>query len=138
MTLSTASAGTVSAALHSDFHAPTIPNQVILPPWYSVAFTVVPLVIALVIVLIIVLIVRNVRRSRQLGIDPTTMRTDMAARYLRHGVGPEGTSLTDRLAELDRLRAAGTISAEEHARAREAALVGGGGRDGGGRDDGRS
>ena len=124
MTLSTASAGTVSAALHSDFVGPSIPDQVIVPPWYSVAFTVVPIVIALVIVLIVVLIVRNVRRARQLGVDPTTMQTDMAARYLRHGVGPAGSSLTDRLAELDRLRAAGTISAEEHARAREAALTG--------------
>lgn len=124
MTLSTAHSGIVSAALRSDFVGPTVPSQVVVPPWYSVAFTIVPIVVIIVIVLIIVLIVRNVRRARQLGVDPTTMRTDLAARYLRHGAGPAGSSLTDRLAELDGLRAAGTISAEEHARAREAALTG--------------
>ena len=61
------------------------------------------------IVLIIVLIVRNVRRAKQLGVDPTTMRTDMAARYLRHGVGPAGSSLTDRLAERGSADAFGTV-----------------------------
>ena len=124
MTLSTAHSGIVSAAARSDFFAPTLPGQNIVPPWFAVVFAIVPIVIVAVIVLIIVLIVRNTRRAKQLGMDPTTMQTDMAARYLRHGVGPAGSSLTDRLAELDHLRAAGTISAEEHARAREAALTG--------------
>ena len=124
MTLSTAHSGIVSAAARSDFFAPTLPGQNIVPPWYSAVFVIVPVVIVAVFVLIIALIVRNARRAKQLGMDPTTMQTDMAARYLRHGVGPAGSSLTDRLAELDRLRAAGTISAEEHARAREAALTG--------------
>ncbi|MWV58056.1 hypothetical protein [Rathayibacter sp. VKM Ac-2754] len=129
MTLSTVHSGIVSAALHSDFSAPTVPEQIIVPPWYSVVFAVVPIVILAVIVLIVVLIVRYVRRARQLGVDPTTMQTDMAARYLRHGVGPAGAPLTDRLAELDALRAAGTISADEHSRAREAALTGDRGQD---------
>ncbi|ROP50371.1 MULTISPECIES: SHOCT domain-containing protein [unclassified Rathayibacter] len=122
MTLSTAHSGIVSAAARSDFFAPTVPDMII-PPWYSAVFVIVIVIVA-VFVLVIVLIVRNARRAKQLGVDPTTMQTDMAARYLRHGVGPAGSSLTDRLAELDRLRAAGTISAEEHARAREAALTG--------------
>ncbi|MWV49925.1 hypothetical protein GRS96_11650 [Rathayibacter sp. VKM Ac-2803] len=124
MMLSTAHSANVPVALRSDFFAPTVPEQIVVPPWYSVAFAVVPIVILAVIVLIVVLIVRNVRRARQLGVDPTTLQTDIAARYLRHGVGPAGVSLTDRLAELDALRAAGTISAEEHIRAREAALTG--------------
>ncbi|MCJ1704965.1 hypothetical protein [Rathayibacter sp. VKM Ac-2926] len=128
MTLSTAHSGIVSAAARSDFFAPTVPDMII-PPWYSAVFVIVPIVIVAVFVLVIVLIVRHARRAKQLGMDPTTMQTDMAARYLRHGIGPEGSSLTDRLAELDRLRAAGTISAEEHARAREAALTGGRGPD---------
>jgi uncharacterized membrane protein len=109
--------------LLADLSGPTVPDPIV-PPTYGLAFAIVPVVIALVFALIIVLIVRNVRRARKLGVDPTTLHTDVAARYLREGIGRTEAPLGERLAELDRLRAAGTITDDEHARARAAALGG--------------
>ncbi|QHC70205.1 SHOCT domain-containing protein [Rathayibacter sp. VKM Ac-2801] len=94
------------------------------PGWIAAAFTIVPIVIALVLALIAVLIVVNVRRAKRLGVNPLTVQTDVAARIARDGLGG-GRPLADRLAELDALRAAGTISEAEHASARRAALGGG-------------
>ena len=119
----TIESSTAVAALRTGFFAPTLGGPA-FPAWFAIVFAVIGVVIVGVFVLIIVVIVRNARRAKTLGVDPTTLRTDMAARYLRHGLGAGGTSLTERLAELDRLRAAGSITAEEHARAREAALTG--------------
>lgn len=118
---------TTADRLLAGFSGPTVPDPIVAPG-VGVAFAIVPVVIVLVLALIVVLIVRNVRRARSLGVDPTTLRTDVAARYLREGAGRTEAPLGERLAELDRLRAAGTITAEEHARARAAAL--GGGTDG--------
>jgi len=87
------------------------------------AFAVVPIVIAAVVVLIAVLIVVNLRRARKLGVNPLTLETDIAAKLATGGFGAE-RPLGERLAEIDGLLAAGTITEQEHAAARRAALEG--------------
>ncbi|OOB92009.1 hypothetical protein [Rathayibacter sp. VKM Ac-2630] len=87
------------------------------------AFAAVPIVIAAVVVLMVVLIVVNLRRAKKLGVNPLTLETDLAAKLAKDGFGG-GRTLRERLAELDRLRADGTLTAEEHAAARRAALEG--------------
>ncbi|MCM6760896.1 hypothetical protein NB037_00545 [Rathayibacter sp. ZW T2_19] len=89
----------------------------------NAAFAVVPIVIAAVVVLIAVLIVVNLRRARKLGVNPLTLETDIAAKLATGGFGAE-RPLGERLAELDGLLAAGTITEQEHAAARRAALEG--------------
>ncbi|WP_146078913.1 SHOCT domain-containing protein [Rathayibacter sp. AY1E6] len=105
-------------------HRDAVPADTVVPPWYSIAFIAVPIVIAVVIVLVVVLIVVNVHRARSLGVDPLTLRTEVAARFAREGPG-SARPLADRLAELEALRAAGTITEAEYAQARRAALGGG-------------
>lgn len=87
------------------------------------AFTAVPIVIAAIVVLMVVLIVVNLRRAKKLGVNPLTLQTDLAAKLAKDGFGG-GRPLSERLAEIDRLHADGTLSDEEHASARRAALEG--------------
>lgn len=80
------------------------------------------LIVAAGIVTVIVLIVGNIRRARAVGIDPFMANTDLTARLLHADALAPTRSITDRLAELDRLHAAGTITATEHAAARHTIL----------------
>ncbi len=91
-------------------------------------FTIVPVLMGIGIVVAIVLAIRRGVRYTQHGIDPTVADVDLTAKLLRSDLlaaerpeAPERT-VADRLAELDRLLAAGTISAEEHATARAKVL----------------
>ena len=67
---------------------------------------------------------RNAAKARELGHDPLTMQTELAARAMDSGLLAPQKSLEARLAELDDLRARGVITAEEHAKARADALAG--------------
>jgi len=90
-------------------------------------FMVVFVIVALVVV---VLAVRNAGVYVKRGIDPTTVDAQMKATLLQsplldagpRAAAPDARSIDDRLAELDRLLASGTISATEHATARAEAL----------------
>ncbi len=70
------------------------------------------------IVVVIVLIVRNIGHARRLGLDPMTTQVDLAARVLNSGALAPQRTIAQRLAELDDLLAAGTITADEHRAAR--------------------
>ena len=85
---------------------------------FGTLFVAAGVVIAVVFVLVIVLLVRNANAYRRQGFDPTTVDADLAARVMRSQVLAPQESLEDRLAELDRLAAAGRISPEEHQAAR--------------------
>lgn len=96
--------------------------------FFDTMWTIFPWVFGAVVVLIVVILVANVRRARKHGLNPMTMQTDVAARFIKDGAGASDESLTDRLKELDRLRAAGAISEPEYAAARSSALNRDGGR----------
>ncbi|MGN6272501.1 MAG: SHOCT domain-containing protein [Protaetiibacter sp.] len=91
---------------------------------FVVFFGLVVLFIVAVVVVMIVMISRNAAKARQLGHDPLTMQTELAARAMDSGLLAPQKSLEARLAELDELRARGVISAEEHAKARADTLSG--------------
>ena len=90
---------------------------------FAVMFTLVPLAIAGVFVLVVVSAVRNRRTLRDAGYDPLTVQSQMAVRAMDSQLMAPRRTLGERLAELDALRAAGTISPDEHAAARAAALA---------------
>ncbi|SMH39356.1 hypothetical protein SAMN06295885_1632 [Rathayibacter oskolensis] len=92
-----------------------------VPVFFGIVAAAVPLFVVAVIVLAIVLVVVNVRRAKKLGVNPLTLQTDVAARFVKDGVGGD-RPLADRLAELEGLRAAGTITEAEYTAARSAAL----------------
>ncbi len=87
-----------------------------------------------VVVLMIVVSVRRARKFKEAGIDPLDPGADIAIRAMRHSglVGPRPPaaaqastpppSLTERLAELDALHRAGTITAAERDAARATLL----------------
>lgn len=81
---------------------------------FSILFTVAAVFIGIVFVLVIVLAVRNARKLRASGIDPTTAGADLAVRLMRSGVLSGQRPTEERLAELDRLLAAGTITRQEY------------------------
>lgn len=85
---------------------------------FSVIFAVIAVLVVIVFVAAIVLAVRNARAYRKKGLDPTTSHADLAARVMHSEALSPRRPLEERLAELDRLRDAGTITAEEHAAAR--------------------
>ncbi|NQX10502.1 hypothetical protein HQQ80_02560 [Microbacteriaceae bacterium VKM Ac-2855] len=114
----------------TEFFGPTVPNpsNPIIPSWFDVVWTAFPFVFGAVVLVIVVSIVLNVRRARKHGLNPFTMRTDMAARYIASGTraAPDSRApLQDRLAELEALRASGTITEREYVSARSSALNGG-------------
>tara|TARA_R110002020_G_C16166323_1_gene763756 strand:- start:105 stop:449 length:345 start_codon:yes stop_codon:yes gene_type:complete len=96
--------------------------------FFDTMWAIFPWLFGAVVVLIVVIVIANVRRARKHGLNPMTMQTDVAARFIKDGVGGSNEGLTDRLVELDRLRAAGAISEQEYAAARSSALNGDGGR----------
>lgn len=68
-----------------------------------------------IIVLATVTAVRNRRVLRQAGIDPSTVSSQLAVRYLRGQAGkPAVRSAPDRLAELTDLRDRGLITPDEY------------------------
>ena len=96
------------------------------PVWFGVLFALAALFIAAVFVVILVAIFRNARTLRSAGVDPMTVQSQLAVRYL---AGPSavpsspsaqgaGRALEQRLAELDDLHGRGLITAEEKAAAR--------------------
>jgi len=89
---------------------------------FSVVFVIVAVVIAVVFVFIVVSIVRNLARAKQRGIDPLTVQTDLAAKAMNSDLLKSERSKADRLAEVDAMLAAGSITADEHAAARAAIL----------------
>ncbi len=107
------------------------PNPEPAPETFDTLFTVVAVVVVLGIIVAVALAVRNAMAYRRHGLDPTTAEADLAARLMRSqaleppprppdpAVAPAPRSVTERLAELDALRAAGTITPEEHRAARD-------------------
>lgn len=95
----------------------------LIPGGYAVMFTVIPIVIVIVFAAIVIIAVMNIRRARKHGLNPLTMQTDMAARFIQHGAGAgPDAPLKDRLAELEALKASGAITEREYAQARASAL----------------
>jgi len=90
---------------------------------FSLVFVIIAVVIAVVFVFVIVTLVRNVDRAKKQGINPFTAQTDIAAKLLKSDLLKGEQSKTERLAEVDALLAAGTITADEHRAARAAILT---------------
>ncbi len=85
-------------------------------------FGALPIAIGVVVVLVFVLIIglsvyRSVRMARR-GQNPLTLPEDVAYRFSRPGAGRPPASKSQRLDELDALRAADRISEAERAEAR--------------------
>jgi len=92
--------------------------------------TIFPFLFGAVVVLIVsiwiygaVKVVRNRRVLREAGIDPGTVGSQLAVRYLSGQGRPVGRSASDRLAELTDLRDRGLITATEYD-ARRAQIIG--------------
>ncbi|GAA1522812.1 hypothetical protein BJ978_000530 [Agromyces terreus] len=90
---------------------------------FGIVFVLVSLVVATVFVVVIVSIVRNARRAKASGHDLMTMETDLAVRALDSDLLAPAEGIEARLARVDALRRAGTISEAEHAQARAAILA---------------
>ncbi|MWV57904.1 SHOCT domain-containing protein [Rathayibacter sp. VKM Ac-2754] len=91
---------------------------------FTVITTFFPIFFGVVVVIMVVIVVANVRRAKKLGVNPLTLQTEVAARFAKGGLAAD-RPLADRLAELENLRAAGTITEAEYTAARTAALGGG-------------
>jgi hypothetical protein len=65
---------------------------------------------------------RNAKKVQQSGHDPFTLQTDIAVKALDSKILSADESTEDRLAEIERLFSAGTISADERVAARNAVL----------------
>ena len=96
---------------------------------FSALFVVFAVVIVIGIVVTIALFIRNASKVISSGHDPSTLQTDIALKLLDSQAlsptPPIVASTTEfRLAELDRLLAAGMISAAERTAARAAILAG--------------
>jgi uncharacterized membrane protein len=91
---------------------------------FAIFFGIVVLFIIAVAVVMVVMISRNAAKARELGHDPLTMQTELAARAMDSELLAPRPSLEARLAELDDLHARGVITADEHAKARAEALAG--------------
>ena len=85
---------------------------------------IVPVVFVIAFAAIIVFAVVNFRRIRKAGHNPFTLNADLASRALDSRLLAPDQPLEKRLDELDRLRAAGRITDEEHERARASILSG--------------
>ncbi len=98
-----------------------------LTDWFPVIFGVILVLVIAVFAYVIYATIRNRRALRRAGHDPVTIQADLADRVLRSDLlssGPRDQGLEQRLAEVDRLHAAGTISDEERTAAR-ARILGG-------------
>lgn len=103
----------------------------LMPSGTDALFTIVPVLVGIGFVVVIALAIRRFVRYSQHGIDPTVVDVDIAAKLLKSDIlaperperpEPPVRTVTERLAELDGLLAAGTISAGEHAAARAKVL----------------
>lgn len=94
--------------------------------WWFFGITVA--VMVCIVVLAAVTAVRNRRVLRQAGVDPSTVGSQLAVRYLRGQTAPTGRpavrSASDRLAELTDLRDRGLITPDEY-QARRAQVLDG-------------
>jgi len=90
---------------------------------FSVVFVIVAAFIAIVFVFVVVTVIRNLGRAKRQGIDPFTAQTDIAAKLLKSDLLRGEKGKPERLAEVDALLAAGTITADEHRAARAAILA---------------
>lgn len=90
----------------------------LMPDGFAVIFGVFVVIIALGFVFVIFSIVKNARKAAELGHDPLTMQTELAAKAIDSQALSPARTVEQRLAEADGLLAAGTISPDEHAAAR--------------------
>ena len=90
----------------------------LLPDAFSVIFGVVVVIIVLGFGFVIFSIIRNAQKATELGHDPITMQTELAAKAIDSQALAPARTVEQRLAEVDDLLAAGTISTDEHAAAR--------------------
>jgi hypothetical protein len=74
---------------------------------------------------IIFVIVKNVQKARELGHDPFTMETELAAKAIDSSLLSPGQTIESRLAELDGLRTRGIITEAEYTKARAEAISAG-------------
>ena len=88
------------------------------PDAFSAIFGLVVVIVVFGFGFVIFSIVRNARKAAELGHDPITMQTELAAKALDSQALAPARTLEQRLAEVDALLAAGTISPDEHAAAR--------------------
>jgi competence protein ComGC len=86
---------------------------------FPTVFAVVAVIVVLGIIAVIVLVARNALKARRAGYDPTTMQTDLAVKLLQSDALRGEQTPEARLAKLDALRSAGSITAAEHAAARQ-------------------
>jgi competence protein ComGC len=82
------------------------------------------MMVCVVAVGVVVLWIANLLKLRKSGINPLTAEADIINKALASQAMAPSTSIEDRLAELDRLKAEGKISDEEHSAARAAVLSG--------------
>ncbi len=73
--------------------------------------------------LIVYSIVKNVQKARQLGHDPFTMQTELAAKAIDSSLLAPQNVIETRLTELEDLRARGVITEAEYAKARAEAIT---------------
>lgn len=90
----------------------------LMPDSFSVIFGVFVVIIVAGIGFVIFSIIRNAQKAAELGHDPITMQTELAAKAIDSAALAPARSVQERLAEVDALLAAGSISADEHAAAR--------------------
>jgi hypothetical protein len=83
---------------------------------------VVAIVVLLGAVLVTVSMVRNARNLKRRGHDPLTTPSDAYLRLMQSGALQAERPMEERLAEIDRLQANGTISAAERDAARARVL----------------
>ena len=87
-------------------------------PGFDSIFVVVLVIIVIGVVTGIILTVRNASKAVQAGQNPLTVEYDLALKALSsEALAPERSS-EEKLEEIERLFAAGTISADERATAR--------------------
>ena len=89
---------------------------------FSAIFGVVVVIVLLGFGFVIFSIIRNAQKARQLGHDPITMQTELAARAIDSQALAPARTVEQRLAEVDALLASGAITADEHAAARSRIL----------------
>lgn len=77
---------------------------------------------AAVITFMVIAITRNAKRARELGHDPLTMETELAARAIDSSLLAPKPTIEARLAQLDDLLARGVITVDEYATARAEAI----------------
>lgn len=97
----------------------------LVPGWFDVLFTLVPLFIIAIIGFGVFVAVRNYRAAKRGGVDPFAVDTELKVRALDSAaLAPAAPSIEERLAELSRLHSSGLITDEELAQARMQALSG--------------